>query len=209
VNQSFADVYNMLGVIFHHQGHFGRAQRALEAALRLNPAYTEAALNLAVMYNDIGRYAEAREVYQAALSRQRAAPNGLDPFVRGKIANMHAEIGDVYASSGLLEEAIDEYRRALGLGPSFVDLRLKLADALRDAGRLDEALAELAAILELKPQFTRARVHLGVALYSAGRREEAIRAWEEALARSPGNRSAEMYLQLMSAAPPAGESEGP
>ena len=55
-NQSFADVYNMLGVIYHDQGQFARAQRAFEAALRINPAYTEAALNLAVTYNDRGKY---------------------------------------------------------------------------------------------------------------------------------------------------------
>ena len=69
-NQSFADVYNMLGIVYHDQGQFARAQRAFEAALRLNPGYTEAALNLAVIYNDMGKYREAKEVYQAALARQ-------------------------------------------------------------------------------------------------------------------------------------------
>src|ERR671919_1693447 len=118
-NQSFADVYNMLGIIYHDQGQFARAQRAFEAALRLNPSYTEAALNLAVIYNDMGKYREAKEVYQAALSRQKTAPGQLDPFVKGKIANMYADIGDVFASSGMLEEAVGEYRRALLLCPTF------------------------------------------------------------------------------------------
>src|SRR3982751_78169 len=84
-NQSFADVYNMLGVIYHDQGQFARAQRAFEDALRINPAYTDAALNLAVIYNDMGKYREAKEVYQSALSRQRQAPGRIDPFVQGKI----------------------------------------------------------------------------------------------------------------------------
>src|SRR4029079_15063816 len=78
-NQSFADVYNMLGVIYHDQGQFARAQRAFEAALRLNPAYTDAALNLAIIYNDMGRYREAKEVYAAALNRQRSNPQRMDP----------------------------------------------------------------------------------------------------------------------------------
>ena len=43
-NQSFADVYNMLGVIYHDQGHYQKAQRAFEAALRINPGYTDACL---------------------------------------------------------------------------------------------------------------------------------------------------------------------
>ncbi len=100
-NQSFADVYNMLGIVYHDQGQFARAQRAFEAALRLNPGYTDAALNLAVIYNDTGKYREAQEMYQQALSRSGAAPGRLDHFVRGKLGNMYADLGDVFLSSGL------------------------------------------------------------------------------------------------------------
>ncbi len=196
-NQSFADVYNMLGVVYHDQGQFARAQRAFEAALRLNPSYTDAALNLAIIYNDLGRYREAKEVYASALSRQRASPHRLDPYVQGKIANMYADIGNVFSSSGMLEEAIVEYRRALELGPTFVDIRLKLADALRDLGDHAGALAEFEAILKDSPNYLPARVHYGITLYSAGRRTDAVTVWEDVLGRSPGNKSAEMYLNLV------------
>lgn len=195
--QSFADVYNMLGVVYHDQGQFARAQRAFEAALRLNPDYTEAALNLAIIYNDMGRYREAKEVYQSALSRQRSSPAKADPFVIGKVANMYADIGDVWASCGRLKEASIEYRRALELGPDFVDIRLKLADALRDEGDLDAAISEFEEIIRQNPNFLPGRVHYGIALYSAGRLDEAIRAWEEVLAASPGHKGAEMYLNLV------------
>ncbi len=196
-NQSFADAYNMLGVIYHDQGQFGRAQRAFEAALRLNPGYTEAALNLAVIYNDMGRYAEAREVYQGALGRHHTTPGKLDPFVRGKIANMYADIGDAYASSGLWTEAIAEYRRALDLGPAFHDIRLKLGNALRDQGDPAAALAEFQSIVAQNTTYLPARIAVGVALYSLGRKDEAITAWESVLALSPGNANAEMYLSLV------------
>lgn len=196
-NQSFADVYNMLGVIFHDQGQFARAQRAFEAALRINPGYTDAALNLAIIYNDLGKYREAKEVYQTALSRQQKAPGRIDPYVQGKIANMYADIGDAFASSGLLLEAIGEYRRALALCPTFVDIRMKLADAYRDSGSPGEAVTQLSELVNSHPNYLPGRVHYGIALYSAGRKEDAIKAWEEVLARSPGNRSAEMYLNLV------------
>ncbi len=196
-NQAFADVYNMLGVIYHDQGQFARAQRAFEAALRLNPAYTDAALNLAVIYNDLGKYREAKEVYQAALSRQRASPNRIDPFVKGKIANMYADIGDVFASTGMLDEAIGEYRRALGLCPTFSDIRMKLADACRDKGDHPEALAQFEEILRINPNYLPGRIHYGIALYSAGHKTDAVRVWEDVLATYPGNRSAEMYLNLV------------
>ena len=122
-NQSFADVYNMLGVIYHDQGQYQKALRAFEAALRINPGYTDAALNLAVTYNDTGKYQEAQETYRHALSRSGARQGKVDRFVQGKLANMYADIGDVWLSSGLYAEAIHEYRRALELGPAFADVR--------------------------------------------------------------------------------------
>ena len=44
-------------------------------ALRLNPAYTEAALNLVVTCNDLGKYGEAKTIYEQAMAavKQRAA----------------------------------------------------------------------------------------------------------------------------------------
>lgn len=206
-NQSFADVYNMLGVIYHHQGQYQKALRAFEAALRINPGYTDAALNLAVTYNDTGKYREAEETYRHALSRSGAEQGKLDRFVTGKLANMYADIGDAWMSAGLHQEAIREYRRALELGPGFVDLRSKLAGALRDAGQREEAIAEYEEVVRQAPGYVAARLNLGLSLYAAGRRDEAARHWRAVLEMSPGNRSAELYLQIASAAPggPAGE----
>jgi tetratricopeptide (TPR) repeat protein len=74
-------------------------------------------LNLAITYNDTGKYREAQETYQQALSRSGAAPGKLDHFVEGKLANMYADIGDVYLSSGLYPEAIAEYERLTTFDP--------------------------------------------------------------------------------------------
>src|ERR1700734_1802391 len=76
--ERYADVQNMLGVIYHDQGQFARAQRCFEQALRLNPGYTEAALNLSVIYNDSGRYEDARRIYEAARARLGENPSALD-----------------------------------------------------------------------------------------------------------------------------------
>ena len=79
-------------------------RRMFEEALRLNPGYTEAAINLAVTYNDAGQYQEARDVYK----RMIAAPQGpaarhVDPFVKGQ-AGQHARRAWplAYEQAGLL-----------------------------------------------------------------------------------------------------------
>src|ERR1700682_1251324 len=200
---AFADVHHMLGVIYHQLGEFESAQRAFQKSLDINPGYIEAALNLAIVCNDLGQYERAQQVYGDAVARARSkaprAPNGdepLDSYTRGKIANLHAAAADGYLSVRRPNDAASEYRRALSLCPTFVDLRLKLAGALRDAGDADGSLAEFRIAVQHAPAYVPARVALGTALYADGKLDEAVTQWEEVLRMDPTHRSAGMYLKL-------------
>jgi len=200
---AFADVHHMLGVIYHHLGEFAAAQRALEKALAINPSYVEAGLNLAIVCNDLGQYERAQQVYGAALSRARTRgkrePNGdepMDPYSRGKIANLHAAVADGYLSMRRPNDAAAEFRRALSLCPTFVDLRLRLAHALREANDIEAAVAELRLAVQHAPAYVPARVALGMALYAGGKVDEAATQWEEVLRMEPQHRTAGLYLKL-------------
>ena len=85
----FADVMNMLGVIYHGQGRLALAESFFEQALIINPNYIEAALNLAVTYNDLGQYSKAKSLYRHISQVRESKPDKIEPFARGKIANMH------------------------------------------------------------------------------------------------------------------------
>ncbi len=196
-HDDFADVHNMLGVIHYEAGRPTKAREAFETALQLNPRYTEAALNLAVAYNELGRYDEAKQIYsQAQGQRDGGGLDKLDGFVRGKIANMHADLGDAYVAVGLLDHATKEYRKALRVCPTFVDIRTKLATTLRDLDKIEEALDELIAIRESAPDYLQARIHLGVTLWRAGQIAEARAEWKHVLASDASNRSCRVYLKM-------------
>lgn len=195
--RNFADVYNMLGVIYHDQGQFSKAQSSFEQALRINPSYTEASLNLAVTYNDLGRYADAKEIYRRALSTSAEPGQELDPFVKGKVSNMYADIGDVYASSGAFKAAVAEYERALIMRPTFMDIRLKLANAYRDLGDKLEAIRQLRMILEQNPDHQNARINLGIALFSNGEPEAALGELEAVLKVDPKHPRASLYSNMI------------
>jgi tetratricopeptide (TPR) repeat protein len=208
---AFADVHHMLGVIYHHLGEFDSAQRAFAKALEINPNYVEAALNLAIVCNDLGHYERAQQVYGDALARARSKsprePNGdepLDGYTRGKIANLHAAVGDGYLSVRRPNDAAAEYRRALSLCPTFIDLRLKLAGALREAGDRDGSVAEFRLAVQHAPAYVPARVALGTALYAGGKLDEAVAQWEEVLRMEPSHRTAAMYLKMARAPQKAG-----
>jgi tetratricopeptide (TPR) repeat protein len=199
----YADVYDMLGVIYHQQARLPEAEAMFREALRINPAYTEAALNLAVTYNDLGKYREAKEIYQQAMATSKSSPRSLDPFARGKIANMHADVGAAYRAVGLYTEAIGEYQRALDLCPTFADIRTKMGTTYREMGDHASAVRELERVKVENPKLVSARLHLGLCYYTLGRHADAAAEWEQVAAIAPENRSAPMYLAMINQGAPA------
>lgn len=193
---NFADVHNELGLLHHELGDFQKAAAAFGRALEINPAYTEAALNLAITWNDLGRYDDARRVCESAQQARDSRENSLHPAAAGRIANLHAEIADIYADLGRLKDAIRAYREALAVGPLFHDVRLRLANTLQLAGDKEAAVAELEQVVRDAPEQVNARVALGLAYFSAGRRDEAVACWREVVGRDPEHGRARMYLRV-------------
>jgi tetratricopeptide (TPR) repeat protein len=199
-SDGFADVFDMLGIIAHSRGDLHAAARYFERAVALNSAYTEALLNLAVTYNDLGRYDAARQIHSKVRKLGNTGPVQIDPFARGKIANMHADIAQAYAEAGIVHEAIEQYVKAVQLCPSFADLRTRLGSLYRDAGDLPLAREQYQAAKDANPKFIQARVLLGVTLFSLGDSAAALREWREVLAIEPDNRSAQMYVRMLETA---------
>ncbi len=195
--EGMADVHNMLGVIYHHRGEMVLAQQHFEKALIINPGYTDAALNLSVTYNDLGKYDEARKVYSRALSHSMNQPSSLDPFVRGKLANMHADLAAAYKEIQMLEDAARELRQALALAPTFIDLRTRLAEVLRELGRLEDALAELELVTSQNAKYVPAIIQKGVIAFSRGQMMNARHHFEAVLGLDPANRSCNLYLIMI------------
>lgn len=193
----FADVYNMLGVINHSSGQFNDAVKFFEKALKINPKYTEALLNLAVLYNDLGKYKKARGLYAKVQAKSREHKGSkMDPFIRAKLANRHAEVGDIYEGIGFYKEAIEEYRKALKLAPNFHDIRCKLAICLREMRKYAEAVREFKKVIKANPRYHYAQVQLGVTQYASGKIKDAVKQWNAVLQKAPNNEGARMYLRL-------------
>lgn len=195
---NYPDLHYTLGLIYHQWGKLEKAAGHFENSVTLNPQYTEALLALAITLNDLGRYEDAKA------SHQRAGSSLMQPgkiaggsLFGGKIANLHAELGELYLALGKNEEAIAEYRKALRLAPGFADLRVRLAVALRETGRLQEGLAEVERALADHPGLFPALTQRGILHYLLGRKDEARRSWEEALFRDPLNKLVQLYLNTL------------
>jgi Tfp pilus assembly protein PilF len=204
----YADLHNMMGVIHHDRGRLDAARDSFKRALEINPSYTEAALNLAVTYNDLGAYELAQQVYRGAIHRDARGRQEIDPFAKGKIANLHADLAHAYLEVDMPSEAVQEYRNAIRLCPHFADLRVRLAEVFRQLGDLDAARHQLEEAIRARPDYGPARVSLGVLKLISGKRDEAATVWREALRRDPQNKVAAMYLR-MAQDPPAPSTQPP
>jgi tetratricopeptide (TPR) repeat protein len=191
----YADVHHMLGVIAHTNGEFARAECHLEKAIQLNPNYTEAQLSLMVTYNELGKYEAARRIYVQLHSRSYQQP--LDPFVIGKLSNMHAELAQAYQDAGMLNQAVNELQKAIQLSPEFTDLRIRLGLLYRDMGELRLAREQLETARDKNPNYAYGRLSLGTLLLGEGQHEAARQEFEQVLRLEPSHKSAQMYLRFI------------
>jgi tetratricopeptide (TPR) repeat protein len=194
--KAFADVYNLMGIIAHQDGRFGEAIQFFEQALKINSRYTEALLNLSILYNDLSDYEKARKLVERSRKESQKTKTAMDPFIRSKLANKHAEVGDVYRGVGAFKQAIQEYKKALELEDKYVDIRTKMAICLREEGDKQKAATELKQALKDNPDYPDAQIQLGVTYYSLGKKTDARKIWKQASKKFPTNQTVKMYLSF-------------
>jgi tetratricopeptide (TPR) repeat protein len=193
----YADVFNMLGFIYYYNGRFNDAILAFEKALSINPGYTEASLSLSVVYNEIGMFDKGRAAYKMAKTSRKDAATYLDPYVKGRVANMHSALGAIYKDLGLYGEAIGEFKKALALRPEFIDIKTELGVAYRDSRDFDNAVRELSEAIRLNGDYVMSRIQLGLTYYTMGRSELAKDEWLKVIETHPEDKMARMYMTLL------------
>jgi tetratricopeptide (TPR) repeat protein len=93
----------------------------------------------------------------------------------------HDGLGECLANRGRLDEAIDQFQKALNIAPGYPELETNLILALTRKGRTDEAITHLQALLKEHPNDAQAHYNLGNALQKKGDSQGAIAAYEKAL----------------------------
>jgi tetratricopeptide (TPR) repeat protein len=125
----------------------------------------------------------------------------LDAFTPAESFPEEEALNRAYALrvKGRLEEAKEEYRRAIALNPGRIDPHNALAVIAADAGQWDEAVTHYRDVLALAPDFVDVRRSLGEALRAQGRIEEARREWQTAahLAPAAGLALADLALSYL------------
>lgn len=191
------EVFFYLGNIFHEKGQMGKAIKAFQKVLEMDPNHTDAAISLSVLYNDIGRYEEAKKLFQSADNRVKHSTDGiLDHHINKKFSTRHYELAEMYASYNRFEEALVEYEKAMKLDPSFHEIKLKLAKLYSKRGYMSKAFETLNQLKMDAPDYLDGRIALGLLYYGNSNVVEAQIEWRNVLKKNPNHAEASMYLRM-------------
>ena len=197
-NPNATEAFFYLANVFHIRGELGKAIKAFQRVLELDPHHTDAAISLSVIYNDIGKYEEAKIIFEKANNQVKSTQNqGItDPHLNKKFSLKHYEIAEMYLSYGRADEALFEYNKASTLDPDNLEIRIKVAKTYAKKGFTSKAFEELKRLKNEHPAYMPARIALGLLYYGNGNIIEAQAEWQNVLSRDPNHPDAVMYLQL-------------
>ena len=108
----------------------------------------------------------------------------------------HMAMGNIDYDSNRIEEAADEYRKALAIDPLEPGSLFGLGEVYLKKGMLKEAELEFRKTLAVYPFYDNAYLELGVLYYKQGKFSEAERAWIRAIQLDPDNVGANKFLAI-------------
>jgi len=191
---------------------FEDAIKAYDKAIEINPNYGEAWENkgyslgsLAGFNKNLSEYNESLKAFDKAIelipsndTRNLAlAWDGRAITLTG-MGNTLEDAGLQEEAKGRREEAVNDYSKAIELGPSFAGLEAQLyrAGILADLGRYNESLAAYDNAIEAKPNYPPDDYSMYVGLILAdkgsvlekiGNHEEALKTFDKAIESFPEN----------------------
>ena len=164
--------------------------------IELDPKNIEAKKNLASMFYNIGKFNEAKIIYNEIVSLN---PNNAEVlnnlglchkemndfkgaekiFIKAirlnpNIPGVYTNLSTIYQSLGRLREAEEEARKSLAINDKISEFHNNLGIILQQQGRADEAEESYREAINLKPEFITPKSNLGELLYSCKKYKEAI-----------------------------------
>ncbi|MCE5243746.1 MAG: tetratricopeptide repeat protein [Syntrophobacteraceae bacterium] len=179
-----------LGLAYDQRGSQAEAYDHYQKALTAKPDYAEASNALGSLYARQGKYDLAMDSFRKALSN----PMYSTPFYA------QFNIGRVYEMKGDKDMALQQYREAVHLFPSYSLAYYRMGLILESFKRGDEARQAYKMAILSNPDNVEAHLRFGVMSYTAGELENALYSLSRVVKLAPGTPMAEeakRYLDSM------------
>jgi tetratricopeptide (TPR) repeat protein len=136
------------------------------AAIKVNPKYVEAHLNLGMAYTQLGMDARAIEEFKTVLEME---PNNQEAKLNLKVLGEAEGKGD--------SEHI--------ISPDYADINARRGNDLMKAGKLDEAMAAFEEAIKQGARYADVLYNIGNIHEKKGQTEKALKYYRDALAINP------------------------
>ncbi len=157
---------------YHRAGELDAARRMYGQLLSRNPEQADALHFLGLLECQLRRHDVGVPLLERSLGKQSNA-------------TYCNNFGNVLLDLGRLDEAIDSYRRAIGLKADYAEAHNNLGNALRQARQFDAAFRACAEAIRLQPRYVEAFNNLGNALHEMGELDDAVASYCKAIELKP------------------------
>lgn len=123
-------VFNSLGLAYMEVKEFDKSEQAFKKALEINKDFTEAKLNLGILFYRKGDYTRAREALHEAIKDEAFAQKHLAFF----------QLAKVYQALGDREQYLYNLKKASAYNPLYLEAQLELAQVLEQENNFRGAL---------------------------------------------------------------------
>ena len=166
-------IYNLLGVLYAQIECFEDSIENYSKAIKLNPNYLEAITNLGIVYDTMSDFTKAETYFNKALSL-----NPTNISVLYNLANCLFNKAITLKEAGQIEEAEENYKRAIHLYPKHIGSYQNLSLIYRDRGQIKEALNIAKEVLKFETNHAEINRSIGLMSLRLGRFKEGWRYYE-------------------------------
>ena len=190
--------YIKISEIQRRQGHYDTALETLKKAKTLVPDNEELIFNEAMLYDALGRYADAEASLKGVLSATAKGDGAYTDGERNNRSIFLERLALLYREENKVNEAIDTYKQMAALGGEMKSRGVNgEVDTYRDAHEWDKAAAVAAAAAKESPEDHDAQILYAGQLTDTGKADEGIALLKKQLDGKAGDRIT--YLSLAQA----------
>ena len=157
----------LLGNVYLQQKDYANAESVLKMAEANDAGNLGVQYNLGLLYASTNRFEQARVIFER-LTREDSDDESSWLLLGGALDGLGRE-----------PEAVNAYKRAVGLNPKNAEAHRQLGLAQLKLHEMDAAIASLKTSVELDPKKAEAWRNLGLAYVEAQRPEDAAQAFQK------------------------------
>ena len=169
-----ADIYNNLGLVYLHEGDYGKAVNVFKSALSVDDTYLPAFYNLGVTFHYAKQYDTAAGIFADVLR----SSDGLDKEI---VLGTYNDLACALNRKGDIAQAIKTLQGALAIDDKFVKAHVNLGNIYCGKGMFEEAKKEFDIAISFDDKCAAAYNGLGVIDVENGKFDSAEKFFDKAI----------------------------